>query len=415
MRTSYYEKYPFVAIPGPIRECATGWDKIAAESHRAIAESRTEKSILVVDCYPGIDELAVLNEIGRRLTPELTIQASDAYHSPETIDNLVAPFLQREEPTSGNSQRLSLVNFFNAEPLWRIRRTIDELKAGLVLIVGFGTSLIAWGHILVYADLPRREARQRFHRDENGSMGADNKSLREILKEKNLLLVNECVSDRWKRPLISQWDYVLDTIIPGEPKMAGGDDVRRGLQAAARQPFRVTPCRDLDREKKKSGLPFDPALEENSVLFGFGDVRIEIPAINLIFNQPQALIGAAVHARFGDEFPIRLDFPDKTGLFEPLAHGDGWREESGRVHGIERRRHWFRRTVPHDTRGGVNILKLLEGDEAIVESPDHTFEPLIVHPGETFIVPAAVGRYDIGPHGPSAGKEIATIKAFVRT
>jgi hypothetical protein len=82
---------------------------------------------------------------------------------------------------------------------------------------------------------------------------------------------------------------------------------------------------------------------------------------------------------------------------------------------IETRRHWFTKTVAHHTHGGVNVLNLVQGDEAIIESPDGAFEPFVVHYAETFIVPAAVGSYDIRPHGASAGKEIATLKAFVRT
>ncbi len=55
------------------------------------------------------------------------------------------------------------------------------------------------------------------------------------------------------------------------------------------------------------------------------------------------------------------------------------------------------------------------GREAIVESPDHSFEPFIVHYAETFIIPAAVGAYTIRPYGESAGKKCGTLKAFVRT
>ena len=45
---------------------------------------------------------------------------------------------------------------------------------------------------------------------------------------------------------------------------------------------------------------------------------------------------------------------------EPLARGDGWREERTGLHErefIETRRHWFTKPVPHDTRGGVNVLE----------------------------------------------------------
>ena len=104
--------------------------------------------------------------------------------------------------------------------------------------------------------------------------------------------------------------------------------------------------------------------------------------------------------------------------FETIAEGDGWREERTGLHErefIETRRHWFTGKMDHDTCGGVNVLNLIEGEEAIVESPTAAFEPYVVHYAETFIVPAAVGRYTIRPYGLSAGKQCATIKAFVRT
>ena len=71
--------------------------------------------------------------------------------------------------------------------------------------------------------------------------------------------------------------------------------------------------------------------------------------------------------------------------------------------------------MPHDTRGGVNVLNLVQGEEAVVESPTGAFAPYVVHYAETFIVPAAVGAYTIRPHGPAVGTECATLKAFVRT
>lgn len=81
---------------------------------------------------------------------------------------------------------------------------------------------------------------------------------------------------------------------------------------------------------------------------------------------------------------------------------------------IETRRHWFNKKVLHNTEGGVNVLNLVEGREAVVESPTGKFKPFIVHYAETFIIPAAVGEYTITPYGESEGKKIATIKAFVR-
>ena len=103
---------------------------------------------------------------------------------------------------------------------------------------------------------------------------------------------------------------------------------------------------------------------------------------------------------------------------QPLAAGLGWREERTGLHELEfidTRRHWFTGTVPHDTQGTVHVLNLVQGDEAVVESPDGAFLPFVVHYAETFVVPAAVGRYTVRPHGAAIGTECATLRASVRT
>jgi mannose-6-phosphate isomerase class I len=503
----------------------------------------------------------------------------------EQIEALVAPFLGGDDPVFGFMSGLTLPQFFDAERLRHMRQAAARVSEGIVLVLGCGARLIADGDILVYADLARWEAQNRFRRHETGNLGVENRSLSAGLKYKRAFFVDWRVCDRWKRPLIREWDFVLDTNDPRAPKLADGEAVRRGLRQAVTRPFRVVPffdpapwggqwmkevC-DLDRGAPNYGWGFDCVPEENSLRLGFGDQCFEIPALDLVFDQPRALLGEAVHARFGDEFPIRFDFLDTMGggnlsfqvhplteylqqhfgmhytqdesyylldaepgasvylglrdgvdppamardlaaaqaggapfdvsryanrwparkhdhflipagtvhcsgagamvleisatpyLFtfkmwdwgrlgldgqprpihlehglanvqwerttgwtqrelvncvEPLAGGDGWREERTGLHRrefIETRRHWFAKPVRHDTAGGVNVLNLVEGKAAIVESPDGAFEPFVVHYAETFIVPAAVGAYTIRPADAALGKECATVKASVRT
>ncbi|MGS2760658.1 class I mannose-6-phosphate isomerase [Sinomicrobium sp. M5D2P9] len=102
---------------------------------------------------------------------------------------------------------------------------------------------------------------------------------------------------------------------------------------------------------------------------------------------------------------------------EEVAQGEGWKEEKTGLYVsdfIETRRHWFTGKVPHNTAGSVNVINLVEGREATVESPEDKFEPFVVHYAETFIIPAEVGDYTIRPSGASEGGECATLKAFVR-
>ncbi|MDO4195784.1 MAG: class I mannose-6-phosphate isomerase [Prevotellaceae bacterium] len=103
--------------------------------------------------------------------------------------------------------------------------------------------------------------------------------------------------------------------------------------------------------------------------------------------------------------------------FEVLSDADGVKEEKTGLHErefIETRRHTFTQPVLHNTGGSVNVLNLVDGEEALVDSPTGSFEPFVVHYAETFIIPAHLGDYRITPCGRSEGKECMTIKAYVR-
>ena len=584
MRIPNYDKFPCVEVPGGEGACVQGWPAVAERIRHAVAERAAGKTVLVVECYAGVDEHAILRELQARLAPAATLHAAEALRPAREVDALVEPFLG-DDPVFGFLAGLVLPQFFHEPGLERLRAQAAGVERGLVLIVGCGASLVATPDLLVYADLARWEGQLRFRRNEASNLGVENRTLAASLQYKRAYFVDWRVCDRWKRPLIARWDYVLDTHNPEEPKLADGAAVRRGLRHAVTRPFRVVPffdpapwggqwmkevC-DLDRKAANYGWCFDGVPEENSLLLGFGEMRLEIPSLDLVFREPRALLGEAVHARFGDEFPIRFDFLDTVGggnlsfqvhplteyiqqhfgmhytqdesyyildaapgasvylglkedvdparmlgdlrsaqtgdepfpaerfanrfpaakhdhflipagtvhcsgagsmvleisatpyiftfkmwdwgrlgldgkprpihlehgaaniqwnfttgevarqlvnAVEPLGSGAGWRAERTGLHRrefIETRRHWFTEQVTHDTDGGVHVLNLVEGDEAVVESPVNAFEPFIVHYAETFIVPAAVGPYTIRPHGRSVGHECATMQAFVRT
>lgn len=434
------------------------------------------------------------------------------------------------------------------------------------------------------APVPRWEIQQRMRAGELGNWGVENLTEDMLRRYKRAFFVEWRVFDRHKTPLLKRCDFLLDTTQADAPAMVSGEALRAGLKQTTQQPFRVVPFFDpgvwggqwmkqrfdLDPAKPNYAWCFDCVPEENSLLMRFGDVRIEIPSIDVVLLQPRALLGEKVHARFGAEFPIRFDFLDTVGgqnlsfqvhplteyiqqqfgmhytqdesyyildaepgavvylgtqtgtrpeammddlrqaargekpfddarfvnqipakkhdhflipagtvhcsgagtmvleisatpyiftfklwdwgrlgldglprpvhldhgeqvidwqrdtqwvndhlvnRIEPVAEGEGWREERTGLHErefIETRRHWFSGPVVHHTEGGVNVLNLVEGDEARVDSPSGAFEPFVVHYAETFIIPAAVGEYRITPWGKGSGQQLATVKAWVR-
>jgi len=103
--------------------------------------------------------------------------------------------------------------------------------------------------------------------------------------------------------------------------------------------------------------------------------------------------------------------------FEKTAEGDGWTETRTGLHPaefIETRRTRFSGTVPLHTGDSVQVLNLVEGAEAVVESPEGKFEAFTVHYAETFIIPACIGDYTIRPCGDAKNKECMVIRAYIR-
>ncbi|HWQ93372.1 MAG TPA: class I mannose-6-phosphate isomerase [Clostridia bacterium] len=582
MRKLNYDKYPSVEVPRSQDACVRGWDACIERLRQAVSRRNATRTVLVVECYPGVNEREVFDLLNRQLTPALALFAPEAMRSPAQIDALVNPFLGGDDPVFGFLCGLTLPDFFDTGLLDSLRNRMASVPSGLLLVVGCGASLIHNGDILVYADMPRWEGQNRFRRNEASNLGVENRTLAAHLQYKRAFFIDWRVADRFKRPLMSRWDYVLDTTVPAQPRLAEGEAVRRGLAHAVTRPFRVVPFFDpapwggqwmrqvcgLDGDKSNYGWCFDCVPEENSLLLRLGEEQIEIPSINLVFAHPRTLLGEGVHARFGDEFPIRFDLLDTMGggnlsfqvhplteyiqhhfgmhytqdesyylldagphaqvylglrenidraamardldraqaggapfdadryanrwpakthdhflipagtvhcsgsesmvleisatpyiftfklwdwgrlglngkprpihlqhglpsiqwdrttpwvkkhlinRLEPVAAGPGWREERTGLHErefIETRRHWFTDVTPHHTHDGVNVLNLVQGEEAVVESPEGLFEPFVVHYAETFIVPAQVGPYTIRPATPGAA--CATLKAFVR-
>ena len=103
--------------------------------------------------------------------------------------------------------------------------------------------------------------------------------------------------------------------------------------------------------------------------------------------------------------------------FHPVPAPDGVQAESTGLHErefIQTERHSSAGPMLHETKHSVNVLNLVEGAEAVIESPDGSFEPFVVHYAETFIIPEAAKRYTIRPFGQALGQKVSTLKAYVR-
>lgn len=581
MSRSNYDKFPCVPVSSSASETWAGWPAIL-ERLRGLLPGNS--FVLCLECYPGASEREIGVALEGALRPRTVILTRDLFKSPSDIENMLKDILG-DDPVFGRMNTIALTDFFDEAKLANAREKIRSWREGLLIVVGTGAALVSPSpDMLIYADMARWEIQGRQRRNEVANLGADNQHETPSLKYKRGFFVDWRAADRLKRALLPRMDFLLDTN-GSVPKLVSGNAIREGLKTAVRRPFRVVPyfdpgpwgghwmeevC-DLPTDEPNHAWCFDCVPEENSLLLGFGEVRVEVPAIDLTFSHPRELLGQDIYARFGAEFPIRFDFLDTMGggnlslqvhprteyirqqfgmnytqdesyylldagdegtvylglkpgidadsmlrelraaqdggppfcaekyvnrfparkhdhflipagtihcsgqnsmvleisatpyiftfklwdwgrlglnglprpihidrgaaniawsrdtewvrrnlinRIEPIATGQSWSEERTGLHElefIETRRHWFTGVTAHDTEGTVNVLNLVEGRQATVESPLGAFEPFVVHYAETFIVPAAVGPYTVRPSGEALGLRCGTIKAFVRS
>lgn len=318
--TPAYEKQPVVVVPGGSQGAAwRGWPEIV---HR-FGAGRTAR-VIVVDCYPGVDRA----EIEAALCadrPELTvIDPAEAMKDGAALDAMLARFLT-DDRVFGYMAPFTMDEFFDAGRLDRLRRRVAEAR-GPVAVVGVGAALVGHGDLLVIADMPRWEIQLRY-RAGLPNWTANNPDEDFLRKYKRAFFIEWRTADRHKTSLFDAAAFFLDSTAPGEPKLVEGRAMRAGLEGVTRRPFRVVPFFDpgvwggqwmrerfaLPPEAPNYAWGFDCVPEENSLLLAFGDIRVEVPAINVVLRHPKPLLGDRVHARFGAEFPIRFDFLDTMG------------------------------------------------------------------------------------------------------
>jgi mannose-6-phosphate isomerase class I len=568
---SKYRTVPTIEIDGKI-----------IESSPQILEKikQTNSKKIAIECYPGINYKLLVDLLIKPLEFDRTFQIDEYSYSIDTINQMFEKYLT-EDRVFGKMSNFQISDLYSKQNLDEMSEEFTKSESAIVY--GFGASMISNYDLLIYVDITRWEIQKRFRRKEIGNWKLSNFDEDKLRRYKRGYFIEWRIADRLKLHLFDKIDLYIDGNQAENLKLISGPSLISALETISKQPFRLTPYFDpgvwggqwmketcnLDPQQHNYAWSFDGVPEENHITLINKGVSMDIPALNLVLNQPFNLLGPNVYDHFGAEFPIRFDFLDtiegqnlslqvhpnkkyikeqfgmrytqdesyyilestedsvvylgvkenikpneliidlkeaqKTNHFDVekyinkipvkkhdhilipagtihcsgkntmvleisatpyiftfklwdwnrlgldglprpihIEHGaqviqydrdtkwvhnelvnqteilsdqDGIVEERTGLHAlefIETRRFWFDKMVKHNTCNTVNVLNLVEGQQAIVESLDHAFEPFPVSYAETFIIPAAVGEYTIRPYGASKGKRIGIIKAYVR-
>lgn len=314
-----YVMFPRVDVCCPDARVYEGAGAIA----RALGDAcGTGKCVLSIECYPGVDQQELLDGLAA-LHPALVIHSDDLAFEPEKLDAALERDLLPQDPVFGIMTVRRLRDFFYEAKIEEARQRIDAVAEGLVLVYGVGATLVHPGDVQVVADITRWEIQLRYRRGMTNWRTAQ-ADLPKLKKYKRGFFAEWRWADREKDHLLNTMDFYLDMTTQGSPAMVDGAAYREALRQTTQRPFRMVPYFDpgvwggnwmkdhfeLPENGSNYAWSFDGVPEENSLLLDFGGHLIQTPALNLVLQQPRALLGDRVHARFGKEFPIRFDMLD---------------------------------------------------------------------------------------------------------
>ena len=319
-QTGRYVLFPRVKAECPEARVSQGAPAIGA----ALRGAMQGHKVLCVECYPGVDQeevLACLQPVGA----QLVVHSDDLAFEPEKMDAVLEQDLLPEDPVFGIMTVRRLKDFFYPDKIREARSRIQAAD-GPVVVYGVGASLVHPGDVQVVADITRWEIQLRYRRGLSNWRTART-DLPKLKKYKRGFFAEWRWADREKDHLLNTMDFYLDMTTQGSPAMVDGASYREALRQTARRPFRMVPYFDpgvwgghwmkdhfeLPENGSNYAWSFDGVPEENSLLLDFGGALIQTPALNLVLQQPRALLGERVHARFGKEFPIRFDMLDTVG------------------------------------------------------------------------------------------------------
>ena len=232
---SKYNKNPIIQIQNVNDSVIKGWNRIISYLKNEIKNDH----IIVFDMYPGVDDRNILSYI-QDLNPQVLIDMKDLFKDENTINEQIK-YVLTDDRIFGKMYYGDIIDFIDIDKLEKAKKIIKQAK-GLVIIFGFGASLLHPGDKLIYLDLSRWEIQKRYRKG-MANCYCSNHHEDTLRKIKRGYFFEWRIADKHKISIFEKINYFLDTH-SDDGKLVSGSVIRQGLKQTVNQPFRTVPYFD---------------------------------------------------------------------------------------------------------------------------------------------------------------------------
>ena len=300
-------------------------DNLVHEGYASLARRMAGHGTVTVDGVQGVFYDIFKRELSREFArlglKVLWWDVSAALRPAEEIERMVEPFLGGDDPIFGFRTTLSLADFYDPAMLASIK---PDKAADVNILTGPGTALARWEGPLFYLEVPKNEIQFRMRAGAVTNLGVEKPCAPKPMYKRSYF-VDWVVAGRHKKDILRKIDVFVDGQRPFEPTWAEGATVIDALKTMSVNMFRVRPwfepgawgggwIRDnitaLPDDVPNYAWSFELIVPENGLLIGSGGVMLEVPFETIMFACGENVLGERDYAKYGDEFPIRMDFLD---------------------------------------------------------------------------------------------------------
>ncbi len=338
---SFYTKHEALNVPVLEERWAgsprTGYEQMAAWIRdRAAEKGAGGKTVrIALDGYLGVaweplvrSLLARLADLGVGCVYRADVRAC---FKPQAQVEAKVEGCFANDPPWGRVYDGALADFMDAGAIAKVRGELRDVSpvpgGGLTIALVYGTGaavapLLDAFDLVGFVDLTKKEMLRRFENRVALLLGAETAEPNEKRVARRLPYVDFPVLHPHKRAVLKRMDWIVLADSTDAPMLVPADAYRAILAAVANQPFRTLPYYfprvwGGTHMVKLRGLPMkrcsfciEVAPRNQSVRILVGNAVMEVQFLNLIWGNALDIMGKASVERFGEYFPITLNYDD---------------------------------------------------------------------------------------------------------